>query len=333
MCCRIFACIFSLIFLVTVNPAMAAKPEVEFKFALVNNLDNLYGFSTLLFAKRVEELSAGKMKVHVFHSGQLGSGEREMIEGLQLGSVDICTVSSSPVTSYQKEFLIFNFPYLFKNLDTYYKVVDGHIGGELGKLMEKHDIKVIGWWNLGLFGFTNSKKPVHSAADAKGLKIRTQENPMIIAFWKYLNAVPTPMAFGELFTALQQGTVDGQETAVADWAANRYFETQKYGTVTGHYIMAAPVLASKAKYDSLTDGQKKIFDQAMREAVLGQRKEYDRLLKLSIDTIRKNGMEIDTEPDNASFAEATKGMYADFTKQLPPVVGKWVSEIQAMHKK
>ncbi len=328
---QIFACLLSLVFLFTAGPATAATPEVTFKFALVNNLDNLYGFSTLLFAKRVEELSGGKMKVEVFHSGQLGSGEREMIEGLQLGTVDICTVASSPVTAYQKEYLIFNFPYLFRNLDTYYKVVDGSIGQELGQLMEKHDIKVVGWWNLGLFGFTNSKRPVHSAADAKGLKIRTQENPMIIAFWKYLDAVPTPMAFGELFTALQQGTVDGQETAVADWAANRYFETQKYGTVTGHYIMAAPVLASKAKYDSLTGEQRKIFDQAMREAVLGQRTEYDRLLKLSIDTIRQNGMEIDTEPDNASFAEATKGMYDEFTRTLPPAVGKWVKEIQAMH--
>ena len=325
------ACLIGLSFLVSATTAFAATPEVEFKFALVNNLDNLYGFSTQVFAKRMEELSGGSMKVHIFHSGQLGSGEREMIEGLQLGTVDICTVASSPVTSYQKEFLIFNFPYLFRNLETYYKVVDGSIGADLGNLLEKHDMKLVGWWNLGLFGFTNSKRPVHAAADAKGLKIRTQENPMIIAFWKHLGAVPTPMAFGELFTALQQGTVDGQETAVADWAANRYFETQKYGTVTGHYIMAAPVLASKAKYDSLTPEQRAVFDQAMREAVLAQRTEYDRLLKLSIDTLRQNGMDIDTEPDNASFAEATRPMYEDFKRQLPPVVSGWVDTIQAMH--
>lgn len=307
--------------------AEAAKP-VEFKLGIVVGDGHPYTVSAFELKKRVEKLTGGRIIVHVFHSGQLSGSERELIEGLQIGTCDITIPATGPVAGFEKGFFLFNFPYLFKDLQTGYKCLDGPIGDELAKSLEKHRIKLIGWWVNGMYAFTNSKREVKTVEDIKGLKIRCMENSMHLAVYKAWGAVPTPMAFGEVVTALQQGTADGQENADASIYANKYYEVQKYLTLSYHYFMPAPFLIAKGKYDGLPDDLRALFQQAVDESVTFQRAEYERQAKLAVDNMQAKGM-IVTYPDVESFKKASLSVYPEFLKQLGPDVKRWVEQIQS----
>jgi len=186
-----------------------------------------------VFKKYVEEQSEGRIKVELYPNAQLG-GDREMAEAVQVGILQIALPVVSVTSSFEKSFNVVEMPYLFTTRESAFKALDGDLGQELDRRLLKTGMMNLGYYENGFRHITNNKGPIHSPADLKGVKIRTMEVPPHITFFKKLGANPTPMSFGELYTALQQGTVDAQENPLAIINESRLYEVQKYISLTGH---------------------------------------------------------------------------------------------------
>lgn len=273
-----------------------------------------YGVGAQAFIDTLTELSGGTFTGEQAPAGQLG-GERDMIEGLQIGSLDLVITSTGPLGNFVPEVLVLDLPFLFRDYDHARTVLDGEIGQELLDAISQNNLVGLAWSENGFRHVTNSQHPVTSPEDLQGLKLRTMENAVHMAAFEGMGAAPTPMAFPELFGALQQGVVDGQENPITVITASRFWEVQGYVTLTGHVYSPAVVLASPALYDSLTDEQKGWFLEAARASAAATRAEVDRLEAEGVALMRENGMEVVTEIDRAPFqalaAEAAWPVYTD----------------------
>ena len=274
--------------------------------------------SALKFKELVEEKSKGKITVEVYPNGQLG-GEREMAEAIQLGNLTMMFLSSSVLVPFAPEMAAWDIPYLFKDSETAHKVLDGEVGQEVLDSLSEKGIKGLVYWENGFRHLTNNKKPVQQASDMKGLKIRTLESPMQIKFWGATGANATPIAFTELYAALQQGTVDAQETPLSLMYAMKFYEVQNHLTLTGHLYSPWPVLINQKFYDSLPeDLQKVVMDSAV------EARDYNRQLSVedeakSLDLLTAEGMEYleITDAQKAEFKEKMQGaVKEDVKKQL-----------------
>ncbi|MGO4886718.1 TRAP transporter substrate-binding protein [Anaerobacillus sp. MEB173] len=217
------------------------------------------------FAEIVEESTNGIVKVEVYPNGVLG-GDREVFEGLQLGSIEGTTISTGPVAQFAERFSVFDLPFLFPDEESAYEVLDGPIGTEL--LDDLHGQGVIGlnYWENGFRHLTNNIREVKTVDDIKGLKIRTVENNLHIDMWRELGANPTPMAFTELFAGLQQGVVDGQENPVGNVTTTNIYEVQGYLTKTNHIYNASVFMISQPFWNSLSEEEQEIIRNAADEA-------------------------------------------------------------------
>ncbi|TCO69322.1 TRAP transporter substrate-binding protein [Rhodovulum euryhalinum] len=274
-----------------------------------------YGVGAQAFIDTLTDLSGGAFTGEQAPAGQLG-GERDMIEGLQIGSMDVVITSTGPLGNFVPEIYALDLPFLFRDYDHARKVLDGEIGQELLDKIGENNLVGLAWTENGFRHVTNSQRAVRTPADLDGLKLRTMENKVHMAAFQGMGAAPTPMAFPELFTAMQQGVVDGQENPVTVITAAKFWEVQKYVSLTGHVYSPAVVLASPALYDGLTDEQKSWFQQAAKASAAASRAEVNRLEEAGIALMRENGMEVITDIDKAPFAElAEKSSYSVYTDQ------------------
>ena len=216
------------------------------------------------------------MLVEIYPNQQLG-GDREYTEATQIGNVQIASPSGSPLASFCKEFYVLDIPFLFKDKETAYRVLDGEAGQALLKALEKSNLKGLGFFDNGFRNLTNSKVPVRKPEDLKGLKIRTMENDVHLAAWKMLGSNPTPMAWGEVFTALQQKTIDGQENPFETIYTNKLYEVQKYATETNHIFTPYVAFINKDFYEQLPIEYQQIIDDAIKVAIDYQREEAKKL--------------------------------------------------------
>ncbi|MGN9165445.1 TRAP transporter substrate-binding protein [Tissierellaceae bacterium HCP3S3_D8] len=267
------------------------------------------------FAELVAEKTDNKVKVEVFHSSQLGN-ERDMIEGLQLGTLEMALVSTAPLSSFTNDFLVFDLPFIFKDTENARKVLDSEIGQKLLDDLQDQEIIGLAYWENGFRSVTNNKKPIEHPSDLSGLKIRTMENPVHMESFNIMGASATPMAFGELFTALQQNTVDGQENPLPIVESSKYYEVQKYLSLTEHFYAPAPLLISEEYFNGLSPE----IQDAIKEAAIEGR-EYERGLidemnaKL-LKELEEKGMQINA-PDKSVFVEAVQPVYDKFSNQIP----------------
>ncbi|HHY35813.1 MAG TPA: TRAP transporter substrate-binding protein [Firmicutes bacterium] len=231
--------------------------------------DHPYHLSAVKFAELVEQKSKGRIKVEVYPNSQLGSA-KAMNEMVATGQLDFDWTWSGVLESYDKNLGVIVLPYLFRDWDHVWKVMDGPIGAELFKGLEEKGIKVIG---VGLNGLDNffSRVPVQHPGDIKGLKVRTQQAPCISEMMSLMGAVVTPMAMGEVYMALQTGAVDGQVQTPTNMVKNKLYEVSKYCVETQFYYMVQCLCMSKKLYDSLSPGDRQIILDAAREAVEWQR--------------------------------------------------------------
>lgn len=298
--------------------SLAASGEgakISFKLGHSVSDQHPYHLGAEKFKEIIEKESGGEIEIALFPNNQLGTGERDLLEGLQLGTVDIYVGSTGPMGGFEKRFMLFDFPFLFKNKEQAYSVLDGEIGQYVMGLLEKIGITGLAWYENGFRHFTNSKRPVNTPEDVKGLKLRTMENKIHMALWRVMGADPTPMAWGEVFTALQQGTVDGQENPIPIIFVQKIYEVQKHLALTGHVFSPAMIAISKAKFDGLTEGQKEMFRKAAQESAFYQRSQITRMEEEQVAKLKELGMEV-TTPDVALFREATKPVYDEFRGEL-----------------
>lgn len=266
------------------------------------------------FAKLVDQKTNGKVKIEAFHSSQLGN-EREMIEGLQMGTLDMTLVSTAPLAGFSNKFLVFDLPFIFKTREFAYETLDGPVGTEIMDTVKDQGLIGLAYWENGFRHASNSKKALVHPQDIKGMKIRTMENKIHMASFTAIGADPTPMAFGELFTALQQKTIDAQENPIPVFFTSNFFEVQKHLSLTGHFYAASPLLISKTVWDKLPAE----YQTAIQEAALEAR-DFERGMIETMDTdlveeLKAKGVTI-TEVDKDEWAQAMAPVYKEFEAEI-----------------
>lgn len=304
-----------------------AMAGVVLKLGHIAESSNPYGQGADKFAELVKQKSKGDIEVKVFPSSSLGS-QKELIEGLIYGTVDMTLTGTAELGTFQPQMAIFDMPFLFKDRAHAYKALDT-VGMELAKPLESKGLKMLGYMENGIRHMTNNVRPIKTPADMKGLKIRVMNNKVYVEMMKALGASPTPMALAELYSGMQVGVVDGQENPSAHIYTKRFYEVQKYASLTGHAYAAEPVLISMATWKKLTPDQQAIVQSAANEAIAWQRKISESEDQEFWDKIKKTGkMEVITV-DRKPFMEATQGVY----KQLAGTVGQAnLDKIRALEK-
>lgn len=253
------------------------------------------------FKEIVEAETNGSVKVNLFPDNQLGD-DRVVIETTQFGDIDIGVSSTSPLATMYADFYLFDAPYLFLSTEDAYAALDGETGQKILDGMESIGLKGLAFWENGFRNFTNNKVPVSKPEDVKSMKIRTMENEVHIAAWTALGANPTPMAFTELFTALQQGTVDGQENPLGIIDGNKFQEVQKYVSMTQHVYTPYIVTMNLEKYNSLSDKQKAAIDKAAKESTKFQREQSQKYEKEILDGFEAKGVTVVNLTDDQKAA-------------------------------
>ena len=273
-----------------------------------------YGLGAQAFIDTLTELSDGAFTGEQAPAGQLG-GERDMIEGLQIGSLDVVITSTGPLGNFVPEVYVLDLPFLFRDYDHARGVLDGEIGQDLLARIDENDLVGLAWTENGFRHVTNSQRPVRTPEDLAGLKLRTMENKVHMEAFTNLGASPTPMAFPELFTALQQGVVDGQENPITVIVASKFWEVQDNVSLTGHVYSPAAILASPVLFDGLTEEEQGWFREAARASAEATRAEVNRLEDAGVEILRENGMEVITDVDKAPFAALAEAAYAIYTDE------------------
>ena len=267
------------------------------------------------FAKEVEKRTEGRYKIQPFYASSLGA-EREATEAVQLGTQELTFTSTGPVPNFVPEVKILDVPFLFRDYAHARAVLDGPIGQELLQKFEARGIKALAWGENGFRHMTNSKRSVSTPEDLRGLKMRTMENPVHVQAYKGFGIVPTPMAFSEVFTALQQGTVDGQENPLSVITSAKFEQVQKYLTLTGHVYSPGLFLMNKAAFDKLSAADKTAFLEAAKEGVKANRMRVDSDEKIAVADLRAKGMTVVDQVDKARFQSVLTPVYAEFEKQF-----------------
>ena len=301
--------------LLAVLPAAPAAAQETLKMNISVAQNSHYGVAIDAFAREVEKRTNGRYKVQNFYSGALGA-ERESIEAIQLGTLDLTMTSTGPIPNFVPEVAILDIPFLFRDYQHARSTLDGPIGQEmLGKFPAKN-IQALAWGENGFRHMTNNRRSVAAPEDLKGLKMRTMENPIHIEAYKQFGILPTPMAFTEVFTALQQGTVDGQENPLSVISAAKFVQVQKNLTLPGHVYSPALILMNKAQWDRLSAADKQAFLDAAREAVKVNRARVDNDEKRAVADLRAKGMQVVENVDKARFQTVLAPVYADFGKRF-----------------
>lgn len=291
----------------------AAQTTMRISISIAQNSHQ--GIAIDTFAREVEKRTAGRYKVQPFYSGSLG-GERESIEAVQLGTQELSFSSSGPVPNFVPETKILDIPFLFRDKAHARTVLDGPIGQDLLAKFDSKGFKALAWGENGIRHMTNSKRAVNAPEDLKGLKMRTMENPVHVAAYKGLGIVTTPMAFPEVFTALQQGTVDGQENPLSVIMAAKFDQVQKHLTLTGHVYSPGIFLMNKASFDKLSAADKQAFVDAAKEGTKANRARVDEDDAKGVAELRSKGMTVIENVDRARFVAMLAPVNAEFEKQF-----------------
>ncbi|HSS71385.1 MAG TPA: TRAP transporter substrate-binding protein [Casimicrobiaceae bacterium] len=306
-------------FALSVTAALGAGPDATAQTTLRINIaiaqNSHYGVAIDTFAREVEKRTDGRYRIQTFYSGALGA-ERESVEGVQLGTLDLTLTSTGPLPNFVPEVAILDIPFLFRDYAHARAVLDGPIGQELLAKFPSKGMIGLAWAENGFRHMTNSKHPVNQPEDLKGLKMRTMENPIHVEAYRQFGILPTPMAFTEVFTALQQGTVDGQENPLSVITSAKLDQVQKYLSLTGHVYSPAVFLMNKAQWDKLSDSDKQAFVDAAKEGVKANRARVDEDERRAVADLRAKGMNVVENLDKARFQAVLAPVYADFGKRF-----------------
>ena len=292
--------------------AMAGQAQTKMTLGHNAAVGNPKHEASLKFAELVKAKSNGKFEIQVAPAAQLGD-DVPILTSLRTGAVDLSANSQGAISSVVPEYAAFGLPFLFPNLQAAWKVLDGPVGAELAKHTEAKGMVVLGYWDNGIRHVSNKVRPINSPSDLKGMKLRTPPDPVTIDIMQALGADAQQIKFSELYVALQQGVVDGQENPLMNIWSSKLYEVQKYISYTSHKYEMTPFVMSKRSYDRLSEADRKIFHEAAAEATQFNRKaslESDQKLE---GELKAKGIQIN-RPDLAAFQKATE-----------PVIEKWTT--------
>ncbi|UQI33799.1 TRAP transporter substrate-binding protein [Pseudomonas bijieensis] len=244
--------------------------ERTLRFAFQNVKEHPQGQGAQKFADLLGEKSGGKIKVRLFPGGTLG-GDVQTVSALQGGTLDITVLNSGILAAQAPDYAMLDFPFLFNNVEEAHAVIDGPVGQKLAAQLDSKGLVGLGYWDLGFRNLTNSKHPVTRLEDMQGLKIRVIQSPIYLETFSALGANPVPMAFPEVYTGLEQHTIDGQENPFTVIEGNKFYEVQKYLSVTGHIFNPQSLIISQKTWSRLNDDEKAMISAAAAEAQTFQR--------------------------------------------------------------
>ena len=290
----------------------AFAQEKTIKFTTQNPKGHPLVMGMEKFAEIVQAKSGGKIKVNLFPGGVLG-GDAPVVSALQGGTIEMASMNSGILASQVKDFEVYDFPFMFASSKEADAVVDGPFGKKMHAKLEPKGLVGLTYWELGLRQITNSKRAINKVEDAEGLKLRVIPNAINVDWVKALGANPTPLAFPEVYAALEQKAIDGQENPLTVIAANKFFEVQKYATLTNHQYNPQSVLISKKFWDTLSADDKKIISDAAVESTAYQRQQARAQAGTALDTVKKGGMQVN---------ELAPAELAKFREKMKPVVDK-----------
>ncbi len=280
-----------------------------------------------IFRNYVYTNTKGTIKIDAFHASQLGN-EKEILEGLKIGSIELGTITTGPIPTLFKPIMVFDIPYLFPNKYVAWEVLDGPFGRKLMEQMRKETgIRCLAISENGYRHFFTGKKEIHSPADMKGLKIRTMENPAHMKLVEALGASPTPIAFGELYMALQQGVVDGAECPITLINNMKFYEVQKYVVLDGHLYNPLIMFINDRLWNKLTQEQKRIMFEGAQMFKIAQRALTERQVQTGLENLKKHGMKIyvPTPEEAKQFRELSQPVVLKYVKEQ--VGEEWVNGV------
>lgn len=277
-------------------------------------------------AERLAAKSGGKLTLKIYPSGQLGS-ERECLELLQIGSLDMTKVSAAVMENFAPNYQVLSLPYIFKNKQHSYKVYDGKVGQQLLEQGQQFRLRGLCFYDAGSRSFYTKDKPIKSPAGLVGMKIRVQKSKTAVEMVETLGAAPTPISWGELYTALQQGVVDGAENNPPSFYSSRHYEVCKYYTLNEHTSVPDVLLVGTAIWKKLDPIAQKWLQEAAQESALYQRQLWEKAEKESLEAVKVAGVEL-IYPDKSAFATKAQEMYKAYKQD--PEIAALIKAIQAL---
>jgi tripartite ATP-independent transporter DctP family solute receptor len=299
----------------------AAKYELKFYWVTSDNPDDPYAISGHTFKEIIEKKTEGQVVVHLFPNGVLGN-ERDAFEGLTLGTIDMGAFTNAFVSGFAAEFQVLDLPFVLTSYEQVDRVLDGPFGKSLLKALERVNVTGLGFTEGGFREMINKVRPITVPDDMKGVKFRVMENPIYVEMFKNLGSNPTPISWGETFTATQQGTVDGLEIPISVIHQNKYYEVTKFLSLTHHTYSPLCVAVSKKRFDSLPAEIQTAIQESVDEMIPIQRKtNRENIARLQAD-LEVRGMTVNEIADVKLFREKVSPMYDSYVS----VVGKDVME-------
>lgn len=295
----------------TSSPNAPAAPQgIVLKAADVQPEDYPTTQALKYMGKLLDERTKGNIKMQVYGGAQLGQ-EKETIEMTQAGTIAINRINAAPLVSFSANMGIFSMPFLFRDSDHLWKVLDGQIGKDMLKGMEKNNLVGLAYYDSGARSFYTKGKAVKTVADMKGMKIRVQQSKIFIDTINALGASATPMSFGEVYSGLQSGIIDGAENNPPSLWTTKHYEVAKFYSLDEHSMVPEVVVISKKVWDTLSPENQKIVAQAAQESVAYERKLWADLTNKCMDDLKAKGVTI-IKPDKAQFQRAVQSVYAKY---------------------
>ncbi|WP_426110487.1 TRAP transporter substrate-binding protein [Pseudomonas sp. DSP3-2-2] len=290
--------------------------ERTLRFAFQNVQEHPQGQGAKKFADLLAEKSGGKIKVKLFPGGTLG-GDVQTVSALQGGTLDLTVLNSGILAAQAKDFAMLDFPFLFNNVEEAHAVIDGPVGQKLAAQLDSKGLISLGYWDLGFRNITNNKGPINKLEDMKGLKLRVIQSPIYLATFSALGANPVAMAFPEVYTGLEQDTIDGQENPFTVIEGSKLYEVQKYLSVTGHIFNPQSFIIGKKTWDRLNDDEKKIIKDAAQEAQVFQRDVTAQSMEKARGNLEKRVTVNDISPEEKDrFRERVQPVIKAFSEGL-----------------
>jgi len=293
----------------TALPAVAGE-KVTLRIASVSGPAHHHNAALRWYAERVAAKSNGRLDLKVLDGAQLG-GERDYIEGMILGSIEMAQVSTGPVAGFIPEFDLFSLPYIFRDTDHFVKVVNSPVGVRFFELLEKRGIKGLCWFDNGYRNVFNSKKPIKTPEDMKGMKIRVMESPIMVDTINAMGGSATPMAYGELYTAIQQGVLSGAENAPGNVFNDKFYEVTKFYSLTNHFRPPGVVVVSLKVWNRLNKADQQVLLDEAKALQTYEIELTQKVEKESLENLKTKGMQLN-EVDLDAFRKAVKPVHDKF---------------------
>ncbi len=305
-------------------PAQAADP-VNIRIGWPSPLVGPHGTGAKAFSEEVERLAPGRFKTQFFPSGALG-GEREMVESVQLGTLEMAITGTAVIGNFLPDMLVLDLPFLFKDSAHARATLDGPVGQELLAKMRSRQLIGLTFGEIGFRHVTTSNKAVNAPDDLKGLKIRTMENPVHLAAFRALGALPTPMAWTEVLTGLQQGVIDGQENPISILVSAKMWETQKHVTLTRHVFTPIAFTMSAEFFGKLSPADQEVMRKASLVARDANRKYVDDVDGTGIKELKSHGVAVIENVDASAFQKRLEPVYQQYGKRFGPILDRIAAE-------